>query len=135
MMKKIKYSLPIFFILFVFCACSRSTYNHLIGNGRDDHGCLTSAGYQWSYAKNDCVRVWEAGERFEANDQTVFLIFSKDSVFAEIFASPDNKHVLCKRKKDTNIWVPSKGHEKVSISNGVTNVYVNHYNYTKTVKE
>ncbi|VVB99589.1 Bacterial extracellular solute-binding proteins, family 3 [uncultured archaeon] len=29
------------------------------GSGRDSHGCLTSAGYQWCAATQDCYRAWE----------------------------------------------------------------------------
>ena len=130
---KIKSYITLFFLSMVISSCSRSAYNNLVGNGRDEHGCLSSAGYQWSYAKNDCVRIWEAGERFESQDKSIFVIFSEDSLYAEIFA-PDKKHVLCKRKKTNNIWTPSKGKERVSISNGVMNVHVDHYNFTKTIK-
>lgn len=130
---KIKYCLVILLILTVCFSCSRSAYNQLIGNGRDEHGCLTSAGYQWSYAKNDCIRAWEVGERFESQNQTLFLVFSEDSVFAEIFTQ-QGKNILCKRKKDKNEWIPTRGKERVSISNGVINVYCDHYNFTKSVK-
>lgn len=128
---KYKISLSLLTLLMV-CSCTRSTYNQLVGNGRDEHGCLTSAGYQWSYAMNDCVRPWEIGERFESQNKTLFLVFSEDSVYAEIFA-PQQK-ILCKRKKDKNVWVPKKGKEGVSISNGVINVYYDHFNYTKSAK-
>ncbi|MCL4374706.1 hypothetical protein M1523_02490 [Patescibacteria group bacterium] len=31
----------------------------LVGNDRDEHGCIGSAGYTWCAAKNKCLRVWE----------------------------------------------------------------------------
>lgn len=31
----------------------------LVGNDRDEHGCIGSAGYQWCEAKNKCLRIWE----------------------------------------------------------------------------
>ena len=129
-----KYKISLITLLLVTtCACSRSAYDDLVGNGRDEHGCLTSAGYQWSYAKNDCVRPWEAGNRFESANNTLFLIFSEDSTYAEIFA-PKQKNILCKRIKNRNVWEPSKGKERVSISNDVINIYYDHYNYTKSAK-
>ena len=133
MNKKIKFSLHLCLLLFILNSCSQSAYNELVGNGRDEHGCLTSAGYQWSYAKNDCIRTWEAGTRLESPKETIFVVFSKDSVFAEIFASK-HKSILCKRTKNKNEWTPAKGKERVSISNGVINVYYNHYNFTTPVK-
>jgi hypothetical protein len=30
-----------------------------VGSGRDEHGCITSAGYRWCEAENKCVRPWE----------------------------------------------------------------------------
>lgn len=101
-----------------------------VGSDRDEHGCIGSAGYTWSYALHSCVRLWEAGTRFDAGPEQVFLIYSADSTFAEIFPS-SSKSVLCKRVKGTNVWKPRKGHEMVSIQNGVTCVKVNDYNYTR----
>jgi hypothetical protein len=31
----------------------------LVGNDRDEHGCIGSAGYTWCAAKNKCLRTWE----------------------------------------------------------------------------
>jgi hypothetical protein len=33
----------------------------LIGGQKDDHGCLSGAGYSWCNSKNKCLRVWEEG--------------------------------------------------------------------------
>lgn len=30
----------------------------LIGGNRDNHGCLSSAGYTWCAVLNDCIRLW-----------------------------------------------------------------------------
>ena len=45
-----------------------------IGFSPDEHGCNAAAGYQWSEAKQDCVRVWEAGTRLFAPDGSKLLI-------------------------------------------------------------
>lgn len=111
-------------------ACSRSTLGRLVGTDRDDHGCLSSDGYQWSNALHDCVRVWEVGERFDEGSKPVFLVYSLDSLYAEIFV--DGKPaVLCKRVKGTQTWKALQGKERVFISNGVTIIHGNNYNYTK----
>jgi hypothetical protein len=31
----------------------------LVGNDRDEHGCVGSAGYQWCEVKKKCLRSWE----------------------------------------------------------------------------
>lgn len=31
----------------------------LVGNDRDEHGCIGSAGYSWCEAKQKCLRIWE----------------------------------------------------------------------------
>ena len=31
----------------------------IVGNDRDVHGCIGSAGYSWCAVKNKCLRVWE----------------------------------------------------------------------------
>ena len=64
------------------------------GADRDDHGCIASAGYTWSEARKDCVRLWEAGVRMvsvEGDDHFLFLVFSPDSARVELFYSVDDK--------------------------------------------
>ncbi|MFA6106891.1 MAG: hypothetical protein WC745_04450 [Patescibacteria group bacterium] len=31
----------------------------MVGNDRDEHGCIPSAGYSWCEAKKKCLRIWE----------------------------------------------------------------------------
>jgi hypothetical protein len=31
----------------------------IVGNDKDEHGCIGSAWYSWSQSKNECVRAWE----------------------------------------------------------------------------
>jgi len=31
----------------------------LVGNDKDEHGCIPSAGYSWCEAKQKCLRSWE----------------------------------------------------------------------------
>jgi len=38
---------------------STSCANSLVGNDRDEHGCIGSAGYTWCAAKEKCLRLWE----------------------------------------------------------------------------
>jgi len=41
----------------------------MTGNDRDLHGCMGSAGYTWSAAKNRCIRIFEEGSPFFSFDQ------------------------------------------------------------------
>lgn len=112
-------------------SCAHSSFGKLVGSDRDEHGCIGSAGYTWSYALHSCVRLWEVGTRFDNGPESVFLIYSPDSTFAEIFPQSSSS-VLCKRVKNTNVWRPKKGNEEVSIVNGVTCVKVNDFSYTRS---
>ena len=113
------------------CSCGNSTWGRLVGNDRDEHGCIGSAGYTWSYALHDCVRVWEAGIRFDSGPKQIYLIFSPDSTLAEIF-TPEGRNVLCKRVKESPKWKPKHGQERVSVHNGIVQVYVDHFTYTRS---
>lgn len=35
----------------------------VVGNDKDEHGCITSAGYTWCEVQRDCIRLWEKGIR------------------------------------------------------------------------
>lgn len=117
-------------IAIVMGSCAHTTMGGLVGADRDEHGCIGSAGYTWSYALHSCVRVWEAGTAFDAGPDRIFVIFSPDSAMAEIFAKKE-KSIICRRVKDTNTWQPKKGKESVSIQNGVIRVKVDDFTYTK----
>jgi len=65
-MKKLVLSL--FFISMILSGCTASiggTNNGqvnnggMVGNDRDEHGCIGSAGYTWCETKQKCLRSWE----------------------------------------------------------------------------
>ena len=122
-------------LVLVLTACaSHNPLNRLVGSDRDDHGCISSAGYTYSYALHDCVRLWEAGEPYYAGNQQIYLIFSPDSVFAEVF-TPKGKPFICKRKRNTDKWVRRKGSEYVQKCNGQTCVSIGKLMYTANNEE
>lgn len=125
-------TLLLFFLATLFVACHNKAIEPLIGGDRDDHGCLSSAGYTWSYALHDCVRIWEVGERFESTQNSVFLVFSADSTFAEIFTT--EKSILLRREnRQSNTWSHRRGDERVTIQpNGVITVFANNFYFTKS---
>lgn len=64
----------------------------IVGNDKDEHGCIASAGYTWSEVQKDCIRLWEKGVRMQAVDdakKTLFLVFSPDSTQVELFFSEE----------------------------------------------
>lgn len=78
-----------------------------IGFSPDEHGCNAAAGYQWSEAKQDCVRVWEAGTRLFVPDGSnsmtpPTLILSNDRKKAEIIY-PNGFRLLLTAESD-NLW-------------------------------
>lgn len=65
----------------------------MVGNDKDEHGCIASAGYIWCEVQKDCIRLWEKGVRMNAvNDagKTLFLVFSPDSTQVELFFSEED---------------------------------------------
>lgn len=113
-------------------ACSHSQLSRLVGADRDEHGCQTTAGYTWSNALHDCVRVWEVGTRFDDGPSALFLVMSRDSVYAEIF-SPEKSPVLCRRVKGTLTWEAARGPERVTIGNDVITVHTSYFDYTRSL--
>jgi len=70
------------------------------GSDRDQHGCIASAGYTWSQIKKECIRIWEAGDRFTAygdnTDSTLaaYLVTTSDVISAEVFLPGQKGSIL-----------------------------------------
>ncbi len=71
--------LSILILTLSMTACQRSATSEVAtataGQERDAHGCIPTAGYLWSPARNACVKVFEAGIAFDPTpynpDQTL----------------------------------------------------------------
>ena len=64
-----------------------------VGDDKDEHGCIASAGYTWSEVQKDCIRLWEKGVRLASVDDaenTLFIVFSPDSTQVELFFSEED---------------------------------------------
>ena len=124
---------PLFFLMTIalvaFGAC-QSSMKGLVGADRDDHGCIASAGYTWSYALHDCIRVWEQGHILSYGGQTAGLVFSADSVYAEVFCL-DGRRVICRSKEGQTLWTARKTGEKVFVRNGVLTAELTEGVFTK----
>jgi len=53
-MKAVSYML---LILILAAGCQKE--QAALGSDRDEHGCITSAGYSWCEEKQKCIRQWE----------------------------------------------------------------------------
>ncbi len=79
---------------------------NLVGNNKDEHGCITSAGYIWSKINNNCIRIFEV-ENIKLNslinqDESISILFNKDKSKAEVFLQNNNSIVL--EKTSNSIW-------------------------------
>ncbi len=94
----------------------------VLGNDKDDNGCVTSAGYRWSLLNKECTRVSEEGYRLnsinelkeENSLQSAFVIFENDGDRAELFL-PEEKSpsIMLEREKEGtpytgNGWILQK---------------------------
>lgn len=118
-----------FLLLFALTlvACSKETSNQMVpkdqnkengtpmvGSDRDAHGCIGSAGYQWSVLKNQCIRIFESGIRLDPKDPSLnqsvsaFVVFkpNDDDAQAEIFVPNQQTGILLDKvkKEDAGTW-------------------------------
>ena len=75
----------------------------MTGNDSDPHGCIGSAGYTWSVAKNKCIRIFEEGTPFLSynqlsgaidSTQVAYVVLSDDLSKAEVFFGNTDKPVV-----------------------------------------
>lgn len=90
----------------LLAACS-TPEQHLVGSDRDSHGCIGSAGYQWSALTNQCVRLFEQAVRLqslEANETgSAFVLFNADQSQAEL-TLPSGEQTRLTRQGDEGNW-------------------------------
>jgi hypothetical protein len=54
---------------------SNSQETQMVGNDRDSHGCIGSAGYSWCESKSKCLRIWEENCSItEENKTKVYIL-------------------------------------------------------------
>jgi hypothetical protein len=78
-----------------------ATKSPIVGNDKDKHGCIGSAGYTWSVLKKECVRTFELTQTDKNaielvsidNTQKMVVLFSSNKTKAEVFYSGGNKVV------------------------------------------
>jgi hypothetical protein len=85
--------------------------NIVLGNDKDEKGCVISAGYKWSVLKNECIRVFDEGYRLNAINElkdegttsSAFVVFDESKEKAELFL-PDNPKSVILEKEKTGVY-------------------------------
>lgn len=83
---------------------------HRVGVAEDAHGCNAAAGYTWSEVRGECIRVFEAGIPMKSVDNledtlAAYVVFSADSLKAEVFVPRENLHPVLERRDADNGYV------------------------------
>ena len=72
----------------------------LVGNDKDNNGCLASAGYSWSQLKDSCIRPWENSIALHVSDtsanyESAAFVFIDDKQHkAELFLKEEKQSLL-----------------------------------------
>ena len=101
--------------MFLFSLMPAQKKTPVVGNDRDVHGCIGSAGYTYSQIRNECVRVFEQKIKLKEVDSDkgyasiTAVIFSKNMKKAEIFI-PDGaaKSIILERQGKSKVWKSGK---------------------------
>ena len=85
-----------------FSACRSVQAPQLIGGNKDEHGCLTAAGYTWSELRRDCIRIFEDGVRVDdpslQPSLASYAVFAADSSRVEVFRPSPFRNEILDRK-------------------------------------
>lgn len=81
----------------------------VLGNDKDENGCVSSAGYKWSELRKECIRVFEEGYRLNSIDQlegestakSAFVIFEEGGNKAELFLPVSENSIILKKGSKT----------------------------------
>lgn len=76
MTRKLILSILTLFLIGLGSCQAKIEATNMLGNDKDSHGCIPSAGYQWCGKENKCVRSWElAQEKDFANTKEAFATY------------------------------------------------------------
>lgn len=70
------------------CVNKKCAEQTLVGNDKDVHGCIGSAGYTWCEVKQKCLRTWEEKCELDIADQNINLKTVTDNDFGIIIKVP-----------------------------------------------
>lgn len=122
-MKSFTSNLTILFVLFLTSCGKKDSLGAVQTEGpqslfeepavvTDKDGCLGRAGFTWSVAREECVRVFDVGRRLESIyspsnedfEKSMFFLISDDGLVAEVFFPASVKGVLLKRIQADGPW-------------------------------
>jgi hypothetical protein len=69
----------------------------MVGNDRDENGCIASAGYTWCEPKGKCLRLWEEECYSSVEEELEYILAEKHSRLKE-----ETKVTISKRSADGN---------------------------------
>ena len=118
---KATFILPI--IAVSFTACDNTTPNQsenttvtpevtqdtpMVGDDRDEHGCIGSAGFTWSVLRGECIQVFEVGTRLNPVDIkeeeaviSAFIVSKEgDNSQVELFITNEEQSLILKQEAD-----------------------------------
>lgn len=122
----------------------------MVGNDRDEHGCMGSAGFVWSNVLHRCVRLFEEGVGFiptgkllqqdNSNENNAlflgYVIFQQaDSLYAELFFPHLPTTIICHKTSSVSgekVWI-SGDYRVHQISN--SRYYITHFGETIYTKD
>lgn len=79
----------------------------LVGNDKDEKGCIASAGYKWSQLRNDCIRPFEDGVTLDILNSAntyhtgAYILIDSMQKKAEIFVPQENESFILDQANDT----------------------------------
>jgi hypothetical protein len=125
-MKNVCFSMA---LMAIFAACNSTETNNAkredsavvkkadgvpnVGADKDDHGCIASAGYQWSVLKNKCIRTFEEKDvqLLPVKDTLSYtsataVVFNADKSKAELFMPNQKNSMVLERsgKEGSYVW-------------------------------
>lgn len=91
----------------LLAACNGTQQAQMVGADRDEHGCIGSAGYQWSELTGQCVRLFEQAVRLQSLEAgetgSAFVLFNDDRSQAEL-TLPSGERVRLIRQGEEGGW-------------------------------
>ena len=110
-------------VALAFAACNNSTPQQadnaaeepttpqqetMVGDDRDEHGCIGSAGYTWSALRGECIQVFEVGTRLNPVDVeqeeaviSAFIVSKEgDNSQVELFITGEDQNPILKKEAD-----------------------------------
>jgi len=97
------------------------TPTQIVGADRDAHGCIGSAGYEWSQLSQECIRIWEGGSALvdvrdpEANS-VAYLIGGNGDEKLELFL-PVGENIMLELA-EPRVWKSNTGGHVVKSNSG-----------------